>query len=309
MTEIIEEDQKENRPKFGQRVLSDEKNIYEENAWDRVEWDEELVCEAHKIVEKQLQGKLCEQKVVEYEEKASQFWDEFYGKHENRFFKDRNWLFTEFPELLKATEAQEISEAQNFQIFEIGCGVGNSIFPLLKQNKNPNLFIHACDFSPNAIQIVQNHELYNSKSCSAFCCDISSHQSTETIPLRENSIDIAILIFVLSAISPEQMQNCISRISKLLKPGGRLLFRDYGRFDLAQLRFKNNRCLGENFYVRGDGTRVYFFSQDEIRSLFSKAGLCEEENILDRRLIVNRGKKLKMYRSWVQAKYMKPFSA
>lgn len=76
---------------------------------------------------------------------------------------------------------------------------------------------------------------------------------------------------------------------------------------MAQLRFKKNRLLSDNFYVRGEGTRVYFFDSDEIVKLFGSK-FTIEQNAVDRRLIVNRLRKIKMYRVWLQGKFRKPLA-
>ncbi len=44
---------------------------------------------------------------------------------------------------------------------------------------------------------------------------------------------------------------------------------------------------------------------EEVDDLFLCAGLVQEQLHVDRRLQVNRGRQLKMYRVWIQAKYKK----
>jgi hypothetical protein len=54
---------------------------------------------------------------------------------------------------------------------------------------------------------------------------------------------------------------------------------------------------------------IVFHVAEELCEMFEKAGLKEEQNMIDRRLQVNRGRQLKMYRIWIQCKYSKPLDA
>lgn len=142
-----------------------------------------------------------------YEVRASEYWDAFYGIHQNRFFKDRQWLFTEFPELVTDNKCVKIKKEQvtdqlgatddestkpytskntqdgveqlsehlgnvlttdskrkgSTMILEIGCGVGNTAFPILQHNADTDVFVFCCDFSSAAIQLLRDNSEYDPK--------------------------------------------------------------------------------------------------------------------------------------------------
>lgn len=78
------------------------------------------------------------------------------------------------------------------------------------------------------------------------------------------------------------------------------------RYDEAQLRFNKGSKLGENFYVRQDGTQAYYFELEELRGLATQAGFEVEECEYIVRQYANRKERSARYRIWVHAKFRKP---
>ncbi|CEG79730.1 hypothetical protein RMATCC62417_14159 [Rhizopus microsporus] len=153
--------------------------------------------------------------VNKYKKEAARNWDLFYKRNTTKFFKDRHWTDREFEEL-----APDQSGNQKY-LLEIGCGVGNFVFPALAENSS--LFIYACDFSKRAIDMVKSNEQYDESRCKAFVCDLT--QDLLTGQIEPNSLDLVSALFVFSAIPPEKMEFAIKNIYNVLKPGGRVLFR------------------------------------------------------------------------------------
>ncbi|XP_071253456.1 tRNA N(3)-cytidine methyltransferase METTL6-like isoform X1 [Salvelinus alpinus] len=237
-------------------------------------------------------------KQMKLEKEAQKNWDLFYKRNTTNFFKDRHWTTREFEELTVCLEF----EAQKLVLLEAGCGVGNFIFPLLQEDLN--IFVYACDFSPRAVEFVKEHSLYCTERCSAFQCDLTKDDLRGNVPV--GSVDVATLIFVLSAIHPDKMQQTLDNIYRVLKPGGIILFRDYGLYDHAMMRFKAGNKLGENFYVRQDGTRSYFFSKELLADLFRGVGFESVTNEYVLRETVNKKEGLCVPRVFLQSKFRRP---
>ena len=297
--------------KFGTRLLESEEQVFEQNAWDNVNWTDEQRQRAIDIVNVQRLKPVPEDMREKYKREAAEYWNTFYEHNKQNFFKERHWFRLEFPELFSrqsSSTADENGSRDVYRIFEVGCGTGSSVFPILnsfQEAGDNDVMIYACDFSQVAVDLVRSNPAYDTAKCKAFQFDLTSIEDSVDLP-EDGSLDIILMVFVLSAITPAKMPMVLQRLYRLLKPGGLLCFRDYGRHDLAQLRFKSGRLLDDNFYVRGDGTMVYFFELDEMARLATDAGFDVELNTCDQRLLVNRSKKLTMYRRWIQGKYRKP---
>ncbi|KDR23519.1 methyltransferase-like protein 6 [Zootermopsis nevadensis] len=228
---------------------------------------------------------------------AKRYWDLFYKRNERRFFKDRHWTAREFKELCNDSENSYMPKV----MLEVGCGVGNLIFPLIEEVK---MFVYACDLSPRAIEFVKSHPSYNENTIKAFQCDITTDDISKEIELE--SIDIVTLIFVLSAIHPNKFHQTLLKVFTVLKPGGIVLFRDYGLYDMAQLRFKAGHKISDNFYMRQDGTRSYYFSSELLGNLFVEAGFEIISNTYIHRRTINKKEDLNVPRIFVQGKFQKP---
>lgn len=235
---------------------------------------------------------------------SSTNWDKFYQRNSINFFKDRHWTTSEstdgFPCLL---------EPCHRVVVEAGCGVANCAFPLL--HKNRSIFVYAFDFAPTAIRLIKESERYDHTRIRAFVWDFSSTpihdvEAQQRGTLSSDYADICVLVFVLSAIPPEKHLNALRNLFILLKPGGKLLFRDYATGDLAQTRFSTRSRIDDNYFVRQDRTLSFFFDEQNVRLLATEAGF--EELYVKRvsRLLENRKRKLRMDRVFLQAEFVKP---
>eukprot|EP00003_Mantamonas_plastica_P015403 TRINITY_DN2611_c0_g1_i1.p1 TRINITY_DN2611_c0_g1~~TRINITY_DN2611_c0_g1_i1.p1 ORF type:complete len:209 (+),score=63.17 TRINITY_DN2611_c0_g1_i1:302-928(+) len=99
-------------------------------------WNDEITFEqvekdALKLLEEnnRFGEQLSEEEQLELEEKAAENWNVFYSRHQDKFFKDRNYLDDVWEELFEESDFkfwQDDPERQ-VHVMEVGCGAGNTV--------------------------------------------------------------------------------------------------------------------------------------------------------------------------------------
>ncbi|KAA8494732.1 Methyltransferase-like protein 2B [Porphyridium purpureum] len=261
------------------------------------------------------------------------FWETFYRHKKATFFKDRHNLRAEFPEMMPdsvrddpvkwcaplARKYPTLSEyafdtqqpppeeiLRGKEIFlELGCGVGNAVFPLLRAN--PSLFGFACDFSSTSIKVFRESPEYDPERVFAFVADVTHHEQLHSILSGVSGcVKYITAVWVLSALEPASVQELAPVLFSLLAPGGLLLIRDYAFGDLSQLRMRSESKIASNFYVCGDNTRRHFFTEEWLQHCFEQAGFVATEMNTIARNITNHKEGVEKNRRWIQAKFARP---
>jgi methyltransferase-like protein 6 len=204
-------------------------------------------------------------------------WEKFYCAHANKFFKTRSYLELCFPQLHTLADGDLVCE--------IGCGTGACLLPLLRAR--PTLRAHGVDVASAAIRSLEaelEKEPGLAVRCQAQVCD-----AQQGLPFEDETAAAILVVFTLSSLPRPAQVVLLKRAAAALRPGGYLFFRDYGLYDMVQMRCK--RRVDDCTYIKEDGILCVFFSLADIEHLALQAGLLVEENKYC--TVRNRNRKIK----------------
>lgn len=259
------------------------------------EWTPEIQSKSKEAIEAQKET-LSERVYSIHEKDARKYWDIFYKRNTTNFYKNRNYIDREmglagFIEQLKPVKKRRL----NF--LEAGCGVGNTLFPICDIYKQ-DMKTYGFDFSDNAIRFIKQNEHYNTENMEVEVKDLVKSDLS-----HYKNMDFVTLVFVLSAISPENHEMVMAKLFNAMDDNSYLYIRDYAEYDMAQLRLakKQDSKLKDNFYLKSDGTRVFYFSESYLRELFGKFPEIKITMLETHyRRIRNIKRNLEMHRVWIQ---------
>ncbi len=138
-------------------------------------------------------------------------------------------------------------------VLETGCGDGKTLSAMVTRE----LEIIAIDFSKEAVRLCRKNPALRTVSC--LIADAGM------LPLEGCSCDAVFLSHVIGHAPEAERPVIASESVRVLKPGGRLFFRDFSTKDF---RAGAGTLTEPGTRVRGDGIMTHYLTEEEVRDLF-----------------------------------------
>jgi len=177
-------------------------------------------------------------------------WDQIFLLRGARQYRPRSFILLAFPEI-----AQRLQP--NGSLVDLGCGAGASVMPLLPLLRSLNARATCVDFSLPALDLLQRDVQFDPALIEV------AHANLTVGPLPTSHNHVALLVFVLSAVAPELQPAVLANAVTALAPGGLLLIRDYGAYDVKHTSTDAHQRMG-------DGSLRTFFTVEALQSLIEQ---------------------------------------
>jgi len=165
-------------------------------------------------------------------------------------------------------------------VLEAGAGNGKTLWNILQRGPS---HVVAMDFSRQAMRRLKE-ELDISSPASALMADLLR------MPFKDGAFDSVVLHYVLDNMLAAERRSAVAEASRVLRPGGRIVFEDFAAGDFRQETGKRTSEPERNTLLKKKGLICHYFELGELKGLFEgfdgvKASIRESKPIRNKPLL------------------------
>ena len=138
-------------------------------------------------------------------------------------------------------------------VLDLGCGNGKTSLALIEAGYD----VIGIDFSDAATEACDRLYGGRMRTLTAPVTDI---------PLDDRSADGAVMVHILEHLDRDEMKDAVSEVMRIVRPGGKVFVRVFHADDM---RADNGERIGDGTVVRGNGIRYHYFTEPELKNIFS----------------------------------------
>ena len=152
------------------------------------------------------------------------------------------------------------------KVLDIGCGNGKTSSALIEEGYD----VTGIDISDTAVEACKGSYGDKMKVICAPC---------DSIPLNDGSMDGTVMIHVLEHLDEDELKSTVKELIRVLRTDPKIFVRVFHTDDM---RSERGERIDDRTIIRGNGIRYRYFTETELKDIFSEFHCISMERIDER---------------------------